>query len=559
MGHESKAPGPRHRTAQRVLARLLAVVSAVAVLLALAPTSSSASSPDGPAIKAFPTGRPCWYADTWQAPRGVGADGKPRFHEGVDVIAATGTPLFAVDDGRITRLNSSTRGGIQLYLTRDDGTYYFYGHLSRYADGIAVGQRVTAGQLIGFVGQTGDAVQSVPHLHFEIHPGGGAAVNPFAAVKAVDGCGTPTPGRPPTDPLGTTPAGGSGFGGLSPLVPNRFADTREALGLTRFSAGTQNWLTVAGRGGVPADATAVTATVTVTNPAAAGFVTVYPCGSGAPETSTVNFVAGQTVANSAVVGLGTSGRLCFVSSAATDVLLDVTGFRGPSGRLGYQPATPTRLLDTRTTKGRLDPGEEIAVSVPGSGIQAATVNVTAVDAGGPGFFTVYPCGAGRPNASTLNMQAGSTVAAGTTVGLGGGRLCVYSSAAADVIVDLLGTWQTGAGLRPAAVNPDRILDTRDERVMIAGNTVRRIPIAGGGAVPTDARAVVVNLTAVGADGPGFVTAFPCGGAVPPTSTLNYAGPAPRANSAVIGLGGGALCALSNRSVHLIVDVTGYLR
>jgi hypothetical protein len=70
---------------------------------------------------------------------------------------------------------------------------------------------------------------------------------------------------------------------------------------------------------------------------------------------------------------------------------------------------------------------------------------------------------------------------------------------------------------------------------------------------------VVNLTAVGADGPGFVTAFPCGGAVPPTSSLNYAGPNPTANGAVVGLGGGALCALSNRSVHLIVDVTGYLR
>ena len=76
--------------------------------------------------------------------------------------------------------------GNALWLTLPDGTYYFYAHLSSFADGIGVGTKVTAGTVIGYVGKTGNA--SVPHLHFEVHPNGGAAVNPYPIVKAVSGC-----------------------------------------------------------------------------------------------------------------------------------------------------------------------------------------------------------------------------------------------------------------------------------------------------------------------------------------------------------------------------------
>jgi hypothetical protein len=550
-----------------VAAVLGALVAAVALAVDHAPGARAADDPSSVRIAAFPTGTPCWFEDSWGAPRGTDATGKPLYHEGVDVIVATGTPALAVDDGRITRLNSSPKGGTQLYLTRDDGTYFFYAHLSRYADGLTVGQRVKAGQLVAYTGQTGDAMQSVPHLHFEVHPGGGAPVNPYPVVKPLDPCGKggasgssgTGDGATARDPLGSTPAGGTGYGGLSPLVPIRFADTRSAFNLTRFTPGTQNWLTVAGRGGVPADATAVAVTATVTNPAAAGYLTVYPCGVGAPETSTVNFLAGQTVANSAVVGLGSSGRLCLVGSVATDVVLDVTGFRGPSGKLGYAPLAPRRLVDTRPTGTRIAAGGTLTVPVASDGAQAATVNVTAVDPAGAGYVTAYPCGAPRPLASTLNTEAGRTVANGTTVGLGDGQLCLYASTATDVVVDLLGTWRPGAGLKPSTVTPDRVLDTRDTGRRLDAGTATRVAIAGVGSVPADAKAIVVNVTAVGADGPGYLSAFPCGGAVPPTSSLNYAGPVPVANAATVGLGDGALCLVSQRPVHVIVDVTGYLR
>ena len=120
----------------------------------------------------------------WGAPRSGG-----RKHQGVDIIAKSGTPLYAVQTGTITKRQTDYRGslaGNALWLTLPDGTYYFYAHLSSFADGIGVGTKVTAGTVIGYVGTTGNA--SVPHLHFEVHPNGGAAVNPYPIVKAVSGC-----------------------------------------------------------------------------------------------------------------------------------------------------------------------------------------------------------------------------------------------------------------------------------------------------------------------------------------------------------------------------------
>ena len=88
-------------------------------------------------------------------------------------------------------------------MTIADGTYFFYAHMSAFAPGLSVGSAVKAGQIIGQVGMTGDA--TIPHLHFEVHPGGGSSVNPTPYVKAVDGCKTsavpPQPGDIPTTTL----------------------------------------------------------------------------------------------------------------------------------------------------------------------------------------------------------------------------------------------------------------------------------------------------------------------------------------------------------------------
>ncbi len=137
-------------------------------------------------LEVFPMQGPCFFIDTWGAARSGG-----RRHEGVDIIGAAGLEIYAVVSGTITRMyhdRNTTLTGNGLRLTAPDGTYYFYAHLQGFADGISVGTEVTAGQVIGYNGSTGNA--NTPHLHFEIHPGGGAAVNPYPAVKAVDGCST---------------------------------------------------------------------------------------------------------------------------------------------------------------------------------------------------------------------------------------------------------------------------------------------------------------------------------------------------------------------------------
>jgi len=139
-------------------------------------------------IQVFPMQGPCAYTDTWHAPRGE------RLHLGVDIIGAEGLLIYAVADGTITRTYQQGRDALTgngVRLTTADGTYFFYGHLQRLADGITVGTKVKAGQVLGYNGRTGNT--NTPHLHFEVHPQGGAAINPTAIVAAVDACNVTTP------------------------------------------------------------------------------------------------------------------------------------------------------------------------------------------------------------------------------------------------------------------------------------------------------------------------------------------------------------------------------
>jgi murein DD-endopeptidase MepM/ murein hydrolase activator NlpD len=132
----------------------------------------------------FPVAGEHHFGDSFGAPRMVGTEFQ-HSHQGTDILAAFGTPLVACERGIVTRTGSDVLGGNSFWFKGESGTYYYYAHLSRYADSLVKGQVVDAGTVLGYVGDTGNA-KGTPHLHFEIHPDGGKAVNPYPLLKVVD-------------------------------------------------------------------------------------------------------------------------------------------------------------------------------------------------------------------------------------------------------------------------------------------------------------------------------------------------------------------------------------
>ncbi|MGE3618904.1 MAG: M23 family metallopeptidase [Acidimicrobiia bacterium] len=133
----------------------------------------------------FPVGQPHSFGNSFGAPRMMGT-GYEHAHQGTDIMAPMGTPLYAAERGLVTRMGSDVLGGTKLWIKGESGTYYYYAHLSAFEPGVVEGTLVEAGTVVGYVGNTGNARGGAPHLHFEIHPDGGPAVNPYPLLKVVD-------------------------------------------------------------------------------------------------------------------------------------------------------------------------------------------------------------------------------------------------------------------------------------------------------------------------------------------------------------------------------------
>lgn len=124
--------------------------------------------------------------DTFSARRSGG-----RTHRAIDIMAPRGTPVLAVSDGEITRIHSNRLGGKVLYLRSPDGEYdFYYAHLNGYAEGLEVGMQVRQGDVLGYVGNTGNARRTPPHLHFQVlkrsESGRGTPVNPYRLFTRSD-------------------------------------------------------------------------------------------------------------------------------------------------------------------------------------------------------------------------------------------------------------------------------------------------------------------------------------------------------------------------------------
>jgi peptidoglycan LD-endopeptidase LytH len=125
--------------------------------------------------------------DTYTQSRGSG-----RVHEAIDIMAPTGTPVVAVDDGKVVKLFNSKQGGLTVYqFDRHEKLAYYYAHLDRYAAGVVEGRELKRGDLVGYVGSTGNARPDAPHLHFAIFALGpekqwwkGTAINPYPLLAA---------------------------------------------------------------------------------------------------------------------------------------------------------------------------------------------------------------------------------------------------------------------------------------------------------------------------------------------------------------------------------------
>jgi glucose/arabinose dehydrogenase len=322
-------------------------------------------------------------------------------------------------------------------------------------------------------------------------------------------------------------------GRFVPLSPTRIMDTRNGLGFPSGNVVGGGTVSLAFPSSVvPSSAVAVAANVTVADNTSAGFLTLWPTGTTKPATSSVNFAARETVANSAVVAVGPNAAMNISASATTHVIVDVTGYWEPvatatSGRF-VALTEPTRVADSRSglgvPAGKVAAGGTVDVAVRAAadpGATAVAITVTSANAGASGFVTVWPTGATRPNASTLNPNGAGDVRANLVMlPIGTGKkISVYSSVSTDVIVDVVGYFTDSSATNDSAglmqiVPLSRLVDTRGSARQAANATVS-YGVAGSVAAPS---AVLYNLTATATGASGYLTAFPTDRTPPPLAS-----------------------------------------
>lgn len=424
------------------------------------PASTTTSAPPKAAavtIRQFPVQGVCWFTDTWGAPRSGG-----RSHQGVDIIAPTGKAVYAADDGTLTKQYLDAPGALSgngWRLTRSDATYFFYGHFSRFAPGLSVGSKVKAGQIIGYVGMTGNA--GVPHLHFEVHPLGGAAVNPTPVVKAVDGCS------------------------VTAIV------TQPVPGATTTTAATT---------------TTVKSTTTTVKPGATT-TTVKPTATTAKPTATTVKPGATTTTVKATT---TTAKPTTTTAKPTTTTAAPTTTTAPAPALTkWQFVTPVMALNTVLEGRRLAPGTPVSVSVNGlTGVTPSTsgvmLRIVVRNISSAGSLTLHACGSTPGAAATLSYAPDRLGAVVATTAVRNGSFCITATSAVDLRVAVMGQLAPTGTVRQSADGRSLNLGS-----LAAGATKSLSPAQLG--QPAGAQAVQVTITLTSPTGAGSFGIGSCGG------------------------------------------------
>lgn len=353
--------------------------------------------------------------------------------------------------------------------------------------------------------------------------------------------------------------------------PTRICDTRagnpsglSGAALTNcegkaLSAGSPLSIQVSGLGGVPSDASAVMANLTAIDPSSPGSLVAYPGAAQPPTASTIRFGTASNTAGLTEVGLSSSGAIEVATSVSSvQLAVDVEGYvapegssRGPSSGALYEALpSPSRICDTRSGNpsnlsgeaaqcegNTLSPNTPLQVQVSGlagipSGATAVVVNLTAIAPAEGGYLSAYPAGSSVPTASNVNFTRGQIVANRAVVTLSSsGAIDLVSDASLNVAVDVSGYFTasgaTGSGFHPLA-DPVRVCDTRPTSAANPCSAkapgpggVLGVTLTGVAGVPSDASAVVVELSAIDPTSGGYLSVYPAGSSRPVVSELNF--------------------------------------
>jgi len=414
-----------------------------------------------------------------------------------------------------------------------------------------------------------------------------------------------------------TPSASDGSA-YTPITPCRLADTRQNSGLQgvghTLTAGQTLPVQVAGQCGVPdfntwdnRTITAVVVNITAIDPTEAGWLKAYGDGQNPPATSSVNFLAGQTIANEATIAVGANitgwdGSIDITNyTGSTDVAVDVQGVYTSHIRhdaSSFYSLTPFRVLDTRVNSGYPGQGATLSAGTqinffPGTrtflpwttpvpiDATAVVLNVTATNTTAPGFLTLWATNTPtNPLASNLNWpSAGTTIPNRVIVPIDPitGKVSIYSNVGTDVVVDVDGYFAAGhhednvmGQLYYPLVESQRVVDTRagsgyqggDQSLSAGASRVFGMPVdtfGSGPHAPWDFTAVDINTTVTDATAPSFLTVWPGGSPRPWASDNNWVAGSIISNGDLVGTGSLSELNVYNYfgNVDVVIDLFGY--